>query len=107
MTPRGPTTFKEHFEETFPYFANAKVDFKDLEIVATSKDSAYSTMVQRLRGKSADGKGFEMTYRISAILIKQDGTWRWVHEHVSFPVNMATREADFTSSIDPKKSFSF
>ena len=107
MTPRGPKTFEEHLEETFPYFADAQVDFKDLEVTATSPTSGYSTMIQRLRGKSADGKPFEMTYRISANLVKKNGVWKWVHEHVSFAVNMATKEADFTSYIDPKKNFSF
>ncbi|KAF8856083.1 hypothetical protein BDZ45DRAFT_804455 [Acephala macrosclerotiorum] len=107
MTPRGPKTFEEHLEQTFPYFANAEIDFKDLEVTATSPTSGFSTMIQRLRGKSADDKPFEMVYRISANLTKKDGAWKWVHEHVSFPVNMATKEADFTSSIDPKKSFSF
>jgi len=103
----GRSAFKEHFEETFPYFSNAHVDFKDLEIIVSSPTSAHSTMVQRLRGKSSDGKPFEMTYRITAILVKQSGVWRWVHEHVSFPVNMSTREADFTSSIDPKSGHKF
>jgi ketosteroid isomerase-like protein len=103
----GRGAFKEHFEETFPYFANARVDFKDLEIFATSKTSGYATMVQRLIGKSADGKEFTMIYRITGVLSKENGVWKWVHEHVSFPVNMATKEADFTSSIDPKKAFSF
>ncbi|OCK81404.1 hypothetical protein K432DRAFT_351144 [Lepidopterella palustris CBS 459.81] len=105
FTGRG--AFKEHFEETFPYFANAKVDFKDLEVFATSKTSGYATMIQRLRGKSQDEKPFEMIYRITGILTKENGVWQWVHEHVSFPVNMATKEADFTSSIDPKKAFHF
>ena len=107
MTPRGPKTFEEHLEETFPYFADAQVDFKDLEVTATSPTSGYSTMIQRLRGKSADGKPFEMTYHISANLVKKNGVWKWVHEHVSFAVNMATKEADFTSYIDPKKNFWF
>jgi ketosteroid isomerase-like protein len=105
FTGRGD--FKEHFEQTFPYFANAHVDFKDLEIIAISPTFGYATMVQRLKGKSADGKPFEMIYRITGLLYKKDGKWEWVHEHVSFPVNMATKEADFTSSIDPKKAFSF
>lgn len=105
FTGRG--AFKEHFEETFPYFANAHVDFRDLEIFATSKTSGYATMFQRLRGKAVDGKPFEMIYRITGLLSKNNGRWQWVHEHVSFPVNMATKEADFTSSIDPKKAFHF
>ncbi|KAI9827333.1 MAG: hypothetical protein M1819_006975 [Sarea resinae] len=104
----GRSDFKEHFEQTFPYFSNARVDYKDLEIIITSPTSAFSTMVQRLRGKSQDDKPFEMTYRITAILIKQPaGNWQWIHEHVSFPVNMATKEADFTSTIDPKTAFHF
>lgn len=43
-----------------------------------------------------------MTYRITGVLSKIGGQCKWVHEHVSFPVNKSTREADFTSSIGPQ-----
>jgi ketosteroid isomerase-like protein len=104
----GRGKFKPHFDETFHYFSNSTFQIKDLEVFATSPTTGYATMYQRLiGGKSDDGKAFEMTYRITGITQKVDGRWQWVHEHVSFPVNMATMQADPTSSVDPRKSFQF
>jgi len=106
FTGRGK--FKPHFDETFHYFSNSTFQIKDLEVFATSKETGYATMYQRLiGGKSDDGKGFEMTYRITGIVHKTGDQWQWVHEHVSFPVNMGTMKADSTSSIDPRESFQF
>lgn len=34
------------------------------------------------------------------MLHKVDGMWKWVQEHVSFPVNIATRQGDFTCCQD-------
>lgn len=104
FTARG--AFLEHFNQTFHYFSNSRFEMKDLEVFATSKDSGYITMMQRLMGgTSDDGNKFEMTYRITYILAKVDGKWKFVHEHVSFPVEMATMKADPTCTIDPLKAF--
>ncbi|KFY68503.1 hypothetical protein V496_01025 [Pseudogymnoascus sp. VKM F-4515 (FW-2607)] len=104
FTARG--AFLEHFNETFHYFSNSRFEMKDLEVFATSKDTGYITMMQRLvGGTSDDGKKFEMTYRLTYILAKVDGKWKFIHEHVSFPVEMATMKADPTCTIDPLKAF--
>ncbi|KAI1621297.1 hypothetical protein EDD37DRAFT_110598 [Exophiala viscosa] len=103
-TIRG--AFLEHFNETFHYFSKSRFEMKDLEPVATSKTTGYITMMQRLvGGTSDDGKPFEMTYRLTYLLAKIDGAWKFIHEHVSFPVEMATMKADPTCTIDPLKAF--
>ncbi|OAL22031.1 hypothetical protein AYO20_11267 [Fonsecaea nubica] len=104
FTPRGGML--EHYNQTFHYFSNSRFEMKDLEPVATSKTSGYITMMQRLvGGTSDDGNKFEMTYRITYILAKIDGAWKFVHEHVSFPVEMSSMKADPTCTIDPLKAF--
>lgn len=103
-TPRGG--FLKHFDESFHYFSNSTFQMKDLEPMATSKTSGYITMMQRLvGGTSDDGQPFEMTYRLTYIVAKIDGAWKFVHEHVSFPVDMGTMKADPTCTIDPLKAF--
>ncbi|OQV03075.1 SnoaL-like domain-containing protein [Cladophialophora immunda] len=104
FTPRGGML--EHYNQTFHYFSNSRFEMKDLEPVATSKASGYITMMQRLvGGTSDDGNKFEMTYRITYILAKIDGAWKFIHEHVSFPTDMSTMKADPTCTIDPLKAF--
>lgn len=98
--------FLEHYNETFHYFSNSRFEMKDLEPFATSKDTGYITMMQRLvGGTSDDGHKFEMTYRLTYILSKIGGEWKFVHEHVSFPVDMKSMKADPTCNIDPLKAF--
>jgi len=94
--PRGG--FDNHFDIIGPYFSKSKIAYKDMEIIAVSKDFGYCTMEQHYWGTTTDGKDFDFTFRISSNLRKRDEKWKWVHEHVSFPVNIATRIADFTCS---------
>jgi ketosteroid isomerase-like protein len=96
--------FDDHFDRIGPYFANAHIAYRDLEIVATSKDFGYSTMIQRYWGTSTDGHDFDFTFRITGLLRKKEGKWKWVHEHVSFPVDMVTQKGDFTCGLDASTS---
>jgi ketosteroid isomerase-like protein len=89
-----------------------------MEIIAVSKDFGYCTMeqvgscsikptsqtqllildLQHYWGTTTDGNDFDFKFRISSNLRKRDEKWKWVHEQVSFPVNIATQIADFTCS---------
>lgn len=101
-------SFHEHFEVVFPYYRDQSVEFKDLEITALSRDFTYSTMVQHMWG-TAGGEPFDTTFRRTAIAHRsqEDGKWRWIHEHLSFPVDMKTQKADLTASQNPDDAFKF
>lgn len=68
----------------------------------TSTESVVEIMtynrIKHYWGTSTDRNDFDFKFRITGLLRKRDGKWKWVHEHVSFPVNVATRIADFTCS---------
>lgn len=49
---------------------------------------------------STDGHDFDFKFRYTGILRKKDGVWKWIQEHVSFPVNVATQKGDLTCSLD-------
>lgn len=55
---------------------------------------------QHYYGTSTDGHDFDFKFRYTGLLRKRDGVWKWIEEHVSFPVNIATRTADFTCNQD-------
>lgn len=55
---------------------------------------------QHYWGTSTDGHDFDFKFRYTGILHKKDGVWKWIEEHVSFPVNIATQKADLTCSLD-------
>jgi len=54
---------------------------------------------------ATDGVAFNCTFRMS-LFRRRDGQWKFVHEHSSFPCNMATRAADFTSGLKVSDKFS-
>lgn len=89
--------FEKHYDVITPYLADATSTFEDLEIFAVSPTFGYSTMIQRLHGKTTDGGPFDFRFRLTSLLRKIDGKWKYIHEHFSFPVNMATKQGDFTS----------
>ncbi|OQU97042.1 SnoaL-like domain-containing protein [Cladophialophora immunda] len=98
--------FNEHFENVFPYYVDGQMEYKDLEIVVLSPTHAYSTCYQHTWGK-AGGDPFNITFRRTGIARKKDGQWKWIHEHLSFPVNMATGQADYNCESKALESFKF
>ncbi|KAM0334381.1 hypothetical protein ACHAQA_001407 [Verticillium albo-atrum] len=101
-TIRG--SFKEHFDSVFPYWNDGQMEYKDIEVTALSKEYAFSTMIQHTWG-TAGGVAFDTAFRRTGIAKKNsEGQWKWIHEHLSFPTDMATKQADFTSSLDPLKA---
>ncbi|KAJ5982943.1 hypothetical protein N7481_005042 [Penicillium waksmanii] len=103
---RSVANLKKHFESIFPYWNDGQMEFKDLEITALSRDYTYSTMIQHTWG-TAGGTPFDTAFRRTGIAHRspEDGKWRWIHEHLSFPVDMKTQKGDFTASLDPGEGF--
>uniref|UniRef100_A0A8H7N8K8 SnoaL-like domain-containing protein n=1 Tax=Bionectria ochroleuca TaxID=29856 RepID=A0A8H7N8K8_BIOOC len=98
-TIRG--SFKEHFESIFPYWNDGNMEYKDIEVTALSKEYAFSTMIQHTWG-TAGGVPFDTAFRRTGIARKnENGEWKWIHEHLSFPTDMKTQKADFTASLNP------
>lgn len=103
----GTTTrpdFRQHYDKVTLYLKDAQVAFKDLEIVAVSETFAYITAVERYWGKADDGNEFDLRFRITSLVQKTTQGWQYVHEHYSFPVDMATKVADFSSGISVDES---
>jgi hypothetical protein len=96
----------KYFESVFPYYVDGQMEYKDLEIIVLSPTHAYSTCYQHTWG-SAGGDPFNITFRRTGIAKKKEGKWQWIHEHLSFPVNMATLKADITGDTKALDSFKF
>lgn len=98
--------FNDHWSNVFPYYVDGQMEYKDLEIIVLSPTHAYSTCSQHTWGK-AGGDSFDITFRRTGVAKKKNGTWKWIHEHLSFPVNMATRLADYDGETAALDSFKF
>ena len=51
----------------------------------------------RINGPDKDGKPLDVTVRATDVFRKINGKWLIVHEHVSWPVDLATGKADLNS----------
>ncbi|KAL4940599.1 hypothetical protein BDV06DRAFT_223895 [Aspergillus oleicola] len=96
--------FRAHYDQITPYLADAQISFKDLEAVAVTEAFGYVTAIQRYWGVAKDGNEFDFRFRTTSLLRKdgQDGSWKYVHEHFSFPVDLSTQKADLTSGLVAK-----
>ncbi|KIW30209.1 uncharacterized protein PV07_05968 [Cladophialophora immunda] len=86
-----------------PYYAKSHIGYKDMEVIAASPDMGFVNMFQagsHYWGTTTDGHDFDFKFRYTGILRKKDGIWKWIEEHVSFPVNVATQKGDLTCSLD-------
>ncbi len=65
--------------------------------VTTDGQLGFAHYVIHMTGVAKDGSKAEMTFRLTDCLKKIKGKWLIVHEHVSFPVDLATGKADLLS----------
>ncbi|KAJ2893457.1 uncharacterized protein MKZ38_008665 [Zalerion maritima] len=97
-----------HYDHITPYLGHTNQTFKDVEIVVVTPTFGYITATQRVDGTAADGASHDFTFRSTSLVRKmEDGSWKYVHEHYSFPVDMATKVADFTRSQKLSESLEF
>jgi len=72
------------------------VEFSDWKINAEG-NLGYGHGFFRFVGTDKDGKAWDTAIRLTDIYRKVNGKWLIVHEHGSFPVDLATGKADLTS----------
>ena len=100
VTPRqyvGAAAYRKNWEAflaTYPAAVHAElVDWK----AEADGSLGYGHGIFHITGPDKDGKPLDMTLRVTDIFKKRDGKWLVIHEHVSWPVDLATGAADTTS----------
>ena len=90
---KGAEAYRKDYTEFFAQFAGPlHVEFPDMHIEAGG-NLGFAYGLERLTGKAANGTPINMWVRYTEGLKRIDGQWRVVHEHVSVPIDMATRKA--------------
>jgi ketosteroid isomerase-like protein len=67
-------------------------DIPDLHVIVRD-DIAVTWGLNSMRGRTPDGQVIESYSRGTRILQRTDGTWRMIHQHVSYPFDPATGQA--------------
>jgi ketosteroid isomerase-like protein len=96
-----------HYDHITPYLGHTNQKFREVEIVAVTPSFGYITANQRVDGTAADGTPYDFTFRSTSLVRKIEGSWKYVHEHYSFPVDMATKSADTTCTQVLSESVEF
>ena len=93
----GAKAWRKDFEGFFAeYPGPIKFEVSDLS-VTTDGQLAFAHYVAHMTGAAKDGSKAEMVFRLTDCLKKIKGKWLIVHEHGSFPVDLATGKADLLS----------
>jgi len=93
----GAAAFRKDWEgflATYPGALHAEVsDWKS----ETDGNLAYGHGIFKTSGPDKDGKPLDLTLRVTDVFKKINGKWLVIHEHVSWPVDLATGKADMSS----------
>lgn len=92
-TVEGVDATKELWTQCFPYFDKPEIEYKDMIIHATD-DMAIVHFKSRISGMVSPPPA-EMAntwLRGTCCFRKIDGKWKFIHEHISFPVNCETNQ---------------
>jgi|SRR5579871_3076190 len=93
----GAAAYRKNWEDflaAYPGTIRAEVsDWK----TETEGSLAYGRGIFRTTGPDKDGKPLDLTLRVTDVYKKINGKWLVIHEHVSWPVDLATGKADLSS----------
>lgn len=89
--------YKKDFEEIFRAYPGP-VNNSIVELNITVVGSvAYTHCIDDGTFTAKDGSKVHLVFRVTDVLRKSKGKWLVVHEHLSFPVDLATGKADLLS----------
>jgi len=87
---------EQHFKDIMANYSG-QIELLDMKIHAAS-DLAAVTSIQRMTGIGPKREPYTLVLRVTDILVRKDGSWKFVHQHVSIPVDWATGVADFQAT---------
>ncbi len=94
----GAKAYRKDYEEFFAAFPGpVEVEMNELSIT-TDGTLGVSHDIDHWVLTDKEGKKRTLTFRATNVYRKIDGQWRIVHEHNSFPVDLATGRADFSGT---------
>jgi uncharacterized protein (TIGR02246 family) len=94
----GAKSYQKGYEELFAAFPGpVEVEMNEMSIV-TEGTLGVSHDIDHWVLTDKEGKKITLTFRATNVYRKIDGKWRIIHEHNSFPVDLATGRTDFAGT---------
>ncbi|HUO11981.1 MAG TPA: nuclear transport factor 2 family protein [Caulobacteraceae bacterium] len=93
----GWDAYKKDWEDLFALFpGKAPTTMSDLSLTVVGP-VAYGHNIQSTDFAGKDGAKVHLVVRVTDVFRKMGGRWKIVQEHVSFPVNLPSGQADLLS----------
>ncbi len=83
---------KDYLEFLGQYDGPVHVEYRDMQIFS-SGDVGFIHALERFTGKMKDGQQSDMWLRATSGVIRVDGKWLIVHDHISVPADFDTGKA--------------
>jgi uncharacterized protein (TIGR02246 family) len=94
----GAKAYQKGWEEFFAAFPGpVEVEMNEMRIM-TAGTLGVSHDIDHWVLTDKEGKKIHLTFRATNVYRKIDGKWRIIHEHNSFPVDLATGRADLAGT---------
>lgn len=93
----GQSSYRKSYQEFFKLFPGKATSRIDVNRVIVSGPFAAAYGTDRWVVTGIDGKPVEMVFRFTNVFQKVRGKWLAVHEHLSFPADPVTGQADLMS----------
>ena len=93
----GASAYRKNWEGFLAAYPGAvRAEVTDWKTEAEG-NLAYGHGIFQISGKDKDGMPLDLTLRVTDVYRNVNGKWLVVHEHVSWPVDLATGKADLSS----------
>ena len=93
----GAAAYRKAYEGFFTAYPGPVTSAIGPLHIETSGDLGFAHGVDKWIATGADGKPLEVVLRFTSVLRRSNGTWLFVHEHLSVPVDPVTGKGDFLS----------
>ena len=97
---KGLKNCRDEFNEQFSKISNVQTEFPEIEAFVDG-NVGFVRSIQRFRCDDLNGNpSADFLTRQTDCYIKEDGTWKLIHQHVSLPTDFSTGEAIFSTELE-------
>ncbi len=97
---KGLKNCRDEFNEQFSKISNVQTEFPEIEAFVDG-NVGFVRSIQRFRCDDLNGNpDADFLTRQTDCYIKENGSWKLIHQHVSLPTDFSTGEAIFSTELE-------
>ncbi len=97
---KGLANCREEFNEQFIKISNVETEFLEIEAFVDG-NVGFVRSIQRFKCCDRDGTpSADFLTRQTDCYVKENGTWKLIHQHISLPTDFSTGQSIFRTTFD-------